>query len=124
VFNYILIILQKIQLGVNDERSNISISVKAKKVPHQRKSAADRSPQNISEILNRKSSPTLDSFTHLINTCDEIAPGFADDFYGSLASERLNLTQFVNSLDSVELGMLLVVAGQRIQEKQMMAIAS
>ena len=85
--------------------------------------AADRSPQNISEILNRKSSPTLDSFTHLINTCDEIAPGFADDFYGSLASERLNLTQFVNSLDSVELGMLLVVAGQRIQEKQMMAIA-
>jgi hypothetical protein len=86
--------------------------------------AADRSPQNISEILNRKSSPTLDSFNHLINTCDEIAPGFADDFYGSLASERLNLTQFVNSLDSVELGMLLVVAGQRIQEKQMMAVAS
>ena len=86
--------------------------------------AAGRSQNNISEILNGKVSPSLDSFEKLIDTCDQLSPGFKDDYFSSFSGNKVDLQKFVYSLSSVEFGMLLMLAGQRVQEKQPMVVAS
>ena len=76
---------------------------------------AGRSAGYISEVLNRKQSPTMDSFTGLIEAADRLSPGFADDYYLSLAG-RVDLGSFVRSLGSSELSTLLILTGQRLGE--------
>lgn len=86
--------------------------------------ASGRTVQNISETRNGKTTPSVRDFVDLIETCDHLQPGFSADFYTSLSGKQFDLQQLVNSLDSVELGMLLVLAGQRVQERQLVAVAS
>ena len=77
--------------------------------------ASGRNPKTISEILNRKSSPSVESFNHLIECCDRISPGFADEFYLALAG-RVDLDNFVGSLSSNDLAVLMMSVGQRIRK--------
>jgi hypothetical protein len=74
-----------------------------------------RSAGYISEVLNRKQSPTLDSFNGLIEAADRLSPGFADDYYLSLAGS-LDMGSFVRSLGTSELSTLLILTGQRLSE--------
>jgi hypothetical protein len=79
--------------------------------------AAGRSQNNISEILNGKVSPSIDSFGMLLDTCDQLKPGFKDEYFRTVQGDKIDLQKLVNSLNSVEFGMLLMCAGQRVQER-------
>jgi transcriptional regulator with XRE-family HTH domain len=74
-----------------------------------------RNPKTISEILNRKSSPSIESFNHLVECCDRLSPGFADEFYLALVG-RIDLDGFVSSLSSNELAVVLMNVSQRIRK--------
>ncbi|UAJ74594.1 XRE family transcriptional regulator (plasmid) [Synechocystis sp. PCC 7339] len=76
---------------------------------------AGRSAGYISEVLNRKQSPTMDSFTGLIEAADRLSPGFADEYYLSLAG-GVDMGSFIRSLGSSELSTLLILTGQRLGE--------
>ena len=77
--------------------------------------SAGRSPNNISEVLNRKVAPSIESFNELIEAADRLSPGFADDYYLALAG-RTDISTFVRSLNYLELSTLLILAGQRLGE--------
>jgi len=77
--------------------------------------ASGRNPKTISEILNRKASPSIESFNHLIECCDRLSPGFADEYYLALAG-HVDLDNFVSSLSSNELAVLLMNVSQRIRK--------
>ena len=47
--------------------------------------ASGRSEANISQIRNRIVSPSIADFQKLIEICDGLRPGFADDYYASLS---------------------------------------
>lgn len=76
---------------------------------------AGRTAQNISETLNRKSSPSIESFNELIEAADRLCPGFADEYYLALAG-HVDLNIMVRSLSSPELSVLLILAAQRVSE--------
>ena len=86
--------------------------------------ASGRSENNLSGILNGKSSPTLESFSALLDACEELRPGFKLEYHRDLLGEKIDLNQFVFSLSSAELSTLLICAGQRINNSKLMAIAS
>ncbi|WP_028949132.1 helix-turn-helix domain-containing protein [Synechocystis sp. PCC 6714] len=79
---------------------------------------ANRSETNISQVLAGKSVPSVESFEQILDACDKIKPGFKCDYWRSMAGNNFDLQEFVYSLSSVEFGMLLMIAGQRVQEKQ------
>ena len=83
-----------------------------------------RSENNLSGILNGKSSPTLESFSALLDACEQIHPGFKAEYHRDLMGERLDLNELVASLSFAELSTLLICAAQRINNFQPMAIAS
>jgi transcriptional regulator with XRE-family HTH domain len=74
-----------------------------------------RNPKTISEILNRKASPSIESFNHLIECCDRLSPGFADEYYLALVG-HVDLDNFVSSLSSNELAVVLMNVSQRISK--------
>jgi transcriptional regulator with XRE-family HTH domain len=76
---------------------------------------AGRSASYLSEIFTGKKSPTLQTFTCLLEAADRISPGFADEYYSSLAG-NLDLGSFVRSLGNSELSTLLILTGQRLGE--------
>jgi transcriptional regulator with XRE-family HTH domain len=90
---------------------------KAKISQKQLAEAAGRSQNNISEILNGKVSPSVDSFELLLDSCDRLQPGFKDEYVRALLGEKVDLQKFVYSLNSAELGMLLMFAGPRVSER-------
>jgi transcriptional regulator with XRE-family HTH domain len=108
--NYIWIFKQKLS------KHNIKQKLLAQK--------AGLSENAVSSILSGKSSPSLDSFSLLVDACDEIHPGFKIEYHRDLLGERLDLNQLVGSLNSAELSTLLICAGQRINNFQPTAIAS
>jgi transcriptional regulator with XRE-family HTH domain len=94
---------------------------KIKKSRLSQKSIADianRSETNISQVLSGKSIPSIESFEQILDACDKIKPGFKRDYWRSIAGESVDLRELVYSLSSVEFGMLLMISGQRVQEKQ------
>jgi len=48
-------------------------------------SVSGRSEANISQIRNGVVSPSIADFQKLIEICDGLRPGFADDYYASLS---------------------------------------
>ncbi len=74
-----------------------------------------RNPKTISEILNRKASPSVESFNHLVECCDRLSPGFADDFYLELCG-RIDMLSLVRGMSASDLGTLLVVVSTRLAE--------
>lgn len=74
-----------------------------------------RNPKTISEILNRKASPSLDNFTDLIECCDRLSPGFADDFYAALLG-RVDWPSLVRSMSCADLSSLLIIVSSRMAE--------
>lgn len=85
--------------------------------------AANRSQNNISEILNGKVSPSIDSFGMLLDVCDRLQPGFKVEYYRDLVGEKVDLGEFVGSLSSAELSTLLVCVSQRINQYPQLAMA-
>lgn len=85
--------------------------------------AANRSQTNISEILNNKVSPSIDSFGMLLDTCEGLHPGFKVEYHRALLGERIDLSEFVGSLSSAELSTLLVCVSQRINQYPQLAMA-
>ena len=76
---------------------------------------AGRTPQNISEVLNRKVSPSIDSLNELIDAAERLSPGFADEFYLALAG-HVDLNTLVHSLGGSELSTLLILVSNRLGE--------
>lgn len=76
---------------------------------------AGRTPQNISEVLNRKVSPSLDSLGELIDAAERLRPGFADEFYLALAG-RVDLNTFVKSLTFGDVSTMLVLLSSRVSD--------
>lgn len=76
---------------------------------------AGRNASYLSEVFTGKKSPTLEVFKGLVEAADRLSPGFADDYYCSLAG-RVDLGGFVRSLGSAELSTLLILTGQRLGE--------
>ena len=78
--------------------------------------ASNRSTSNISEIFSGKVSPSLDSFTLLLDTCDRLQPGFKQEYFRALQGDKIDLDNFVSSLSSNELAILMMSVGQRIRK--------
>ncbi|PZV23224.1 MAG: XRE family transcriptional regulator [Snowella sp.] len=79
--------------------------------------ASGRNPKTISEILNRKASPSIESFNHLIECCDQLSPGFADEYYLALVGPiDFSPEQLIRRLDTSQLASLMYAIGQRIQD--------
>jgi hypothetical protein len=76
---------------------------------------AGRTPQNISEVLNRKVSPSLDSLGELIDAAERLRPGFADEFYLALAG-RVDLNTLVKSLSVSDVSTMLVLLSSRVSD--------
>lgn len=76
---------------------------------------AGRSAGYISEVLNHKQSPTLESFEGLIQAADRLCSGFADDYYCSLAGHA-ELNTLIGSLGVSELSRLLMLVSHRLDE--------
>jgi hypothetical protein len=77
--------------------------------------SAGRTPQNISEVLNRKVSPSIESFRELVEAADRLRPGFADEFYLELCG-RVDMVSMVRGMSAADLGTLLVVVSTRLAE--------
>lgn len=81
---------------------------------------ADRTRNNISDIRGGKSFPNLRDFVYLLNCCEELKPGFIEVYIrlllGETRRQTLNPEELIASLDSTELGALLIAAGSRITE--------
>lgn len=78
--------------------------------------SAGRTPQNISEVLNRKVSPSVESFRELVEAADRLSPGFADEFYLSLCG-RVDVNSIVRSLPTPDLSMLLVLVADLVSDR-------
>jgi transcriptional regulator with XRE-family HTH domain len=76
-------------------------------------SEAGRSASYISEILNRKQSPTMDSFAGLVEAADRISPGFEDEYYLALAG-RLDLNTLVKTLSVTDASSLLILIANHL----------
>jgi hypothetical protein len=76
---------------------------------------AGRNASYLSEVFTGKKSPTLETFTALLEAADRLSPGFADEFYLALAG-RVDLDNFVGSLSSNDLAVLMMSVGQRIRK--------
>ena len=74
-----------------------------------------RNPKTISEILNRKASPSVESFNHLIETADRLSPGFADEFYIALCG-RVDVPTMVRTMSIADVSNLLIVVSSRLSE--------
>lgn len=72
-----------------------------------------RSASYISEVLNRKQSPTMDSFTGLIQAAERLSPGFEDDYYSALAG-RLDLNTLVKTLSVKDSSTLLILLANHL----------
>jgi hypothetical protein len=81
---------------------------------------AERTRTNISAIRGGRSFPNLNDFVRLLNCCEDIKPGFKELFVRMLLGETrrqtLNPEELIASLDSTELGALLIAAGSRMTE--------
>ena len=78
---------------------------------------AGRTPQNISEVLNKKVSPSIDSLNELIDAAERLCPGFADEFYLALVGPiDFSPEQLIRRLDTSQLASLMYAVGQRIQD--------
>jgi transcriptional regulator with XRE-family HTH domain len=76
---------------------------------------AGRTPQNISEVLNKKVSPSIDSLNELLDAAERLRPGFTDEFYLALVG-HIDLDNFVSSLSSNELAIVMMNVGQRLRK--------
>jgi hypothetical protein len=76
---------------------------------------AGRNASYLSEVFTGKKSPTLEMFNSLVEAADRLSPGFADEYYLSLAG-GVDMGSFIRSLGSSELSTLLILTGQRLGE--------
>jgi transcriptional regulator with XRE-family HTH domain len=74
-----------------------------------------KSAGNISEILNDRVIPKVDNLVELIEAADRLSPGFADDYYCSLAGHA-ELNTLIGSLGVSELSKLLILVSHRLDE--------
>lgn len=58
---------------------------------------AGRNASYLSEVFTGKKSPTLDTFTSLIEAADRLSPGFADEYFLALAGS-VDFNSFVRTL--------------------------
>ena len=76
---------------------------------------AGRNASYLSEVFTGKKSPTMETFTSLLEAADRLSPGFADEYYLALVG-HIDLDDFVNSLSSNDLAVLMINVGQRIRK--------
>jgi hypothetical protein len=76
---------------------------------------AGRNASYLSEVFTGKKSPTLETFTALLEAADRLSPGFADEYYLALVG-HVDLDNFVSSLSSNELAVVLMNVSQRIRK--------
>lgn len=76
---------------------------------------AGRNASYLSEVFNKKQSPTLDSFKGLIEAADRLSPGFADEYYAALMG-RVDLNTLVRSLTIADVSNLLILVSNRLAE--------
>ena len=76
---------------------------------------AGRNASYLSEVFTGKKSPTLETFTSLLEAADRLSPGFADEYYLALVG-HVDLDNFVSSLSSNELAVVLMNVSQRIRK--------
>lgn len=83
---------------------------------------AGRSRGNISQIRNGKNFPSIGDFCELIGCAEQLSPGFYELFgrllIGETRRQTLSPEELINSLDSTELGTLLIAVGSRMSEKR------
>ena len=83
--------------------------------PSELAEAAGRTRTNISSIRGAKSFPTLSDFVMLLNCCESLRSGFTECYIRLLLGETRRQTlkpeELISSLDSTELGALLIAVG-------------
>lgn len=75
--------------------------------------ALGKSPAHINSILKTRKNPTLTTFMQMIEATDQLRPGFANEYWLTVAG-RPSILTIVESMDSNEIGVLLQVVGDRI----------
>jgi len=76
---------------------------------------AGRNASYLSEVFTGKKSPTLETFTALLEAADRLSPGFADEYCLALVG-HVDLDNFVSSLSSNELAIVMMNVGQRLRK--------
>ena len=85
---------------------------------------AEINENTLVKILSGKTSPTIRTLDAVLDACEELRPGFRDEYHRALLGDKIDLGDFVNSLNPTELAVVLITAGQRVAKLQTMAIAS
>lgn len=91
---------------------------KLKKHKIQSKMLAQESGRNapyISDVMNHKVSPSLDSFTELLEAAERLSPGFMSEFYRAL-SGQVDLETLVESLTLPALSRLLILVSKSLED--------
>jgi len=78
--------------------------------------ASGRSQTNISQIRKAVVSPSIADFQELIQICDGLKPGFADDYYAALSPNTFSPEQLVRRLDSSQLASLMHALAEKIRD--------
>lgn len=73
---------------------------------------AGRNASYLSEVFTGKKSPTLETFTSLVEAADRLSPGFADEYYLALAG-NIDVSRLVNALSYDDLCLFMICAGQK-----------
>ena len=76
---------------------------------------AGRNASYLSEVFTGKKSPTLETFTSLLEAADRLSPGFADEYYLELAG-RVDFNTFVRSLTLGDASTMLILLSNRISD--------
>ena len=93
----------------------------------EQKAIADKAGINentLGKILSEKTSPTVRTLDAVLDACEDFVPGFRLEYHRALLGDKIDLGDFVNSLNPTELAVVLITAGQRVAKLQTMAIAS
>lgn len=84
-------------------------------------SKSGRSNNSISRIRNGKDFPSIRDFALLLELAEQERKGFFEEFMARLAGKARKVTlspeELVDTLDSSELGALMIAAGSRLCEK-------
>jgi len=74
------------------------------------------SENTMSNILKGSTSTSVKTLDAVLDACEELVPGFRTQYHVALLGDKINLDEFVNSLSSNELAIVMMNIGQRIRK--------
>lgn len=93
----------------------------------EQKAIADKAGINentLGKILSEKTSPTVRTLDAVLDACEDFVPGFRLEYHRAMLGDKIDLDEFISSLNPTELAMVLITAGKKVAKLQPTVIAS